>query len=126
MTAYKGWNAKILKDGQVIGTAREVRVTVDHSLERYYIPFSRTPYEIREGQIKIDGTIRKLWVDKTYLTLLANTGTLTNFDLELQVNNLHLYIYNCKFSKGEITVPQDGWITEDLDFIGSSIAVVET
>ncbi len=134
MPVYKGWNAKILIDGTEVGKVQQVRIDIDHSLEAYFEAGNRSTLQIVEGPMNITGSFKRAWVDTTYLSLISGSGSLSSFDLYIQVWNkppdqspsfaLGLYVYDCKFSKGTITVPQEGVLTEDYTFIAKSVAVV--
>jgi len=126
MPVYKGWKAKIYKDGFPIGHVSDIKVDIDHSLEYYFEAGARVASLTIEGPLNIKGKMGKAWVDTNYLSLLSNTGTLGTFTLALQVNTsvMTLYLYNCKFNKGGITVPQDGFLTEDYDFLATAFAIV--
>lgn len=125
MATYKGWNAKVYKDSFPIGFVKEVRVDLDHSLEYYFEAGNRIAAKTIEGPINIKGRIAKAWVDTTYLSLLNNSDVLETFTLALNVGNsdMVLYLYDCKFNKGSIAVPQDGFLTEDYDFIATSFFI---
>ena len=124
MPVYRGWNAKIYFQGVEIGYVTEVRIEVDRSVEPYFEAFTRQASTVVEGPIQIMGRFRRAWVDVTYLSLLTSTETLSTFDLTVKVGSRGptVYLYNCKFKKGTITVPQDGFLTEDYDFFATSLA----
>lgn len=124
MTIYKGWNAKLYYNGGEIGHATDIKVDIDHSLELYFEAGSRVPALSIEGPINIAGKLSRAWIDNTYLSLLSGTSTLTSFTISVNVNSRYLYLYNCKFKKGSVAVPQDGILTEDYDFIALSLAIV--
>lgn len=124
MGAYKGWNAKLYKDGCVIGSVKEVRVDIDHSLEYYFEAGTRVAATTIEGPMNIKGRMSRAWIDTTYLSLLNNSDVLDTFILYVTVGSMTLFLYDCKFNKGSITVPQDGFLTEDYDFLATSFAIV--
>lgn len=134
MPIYKGWNAKIILDGTEVGKVQQVKIDIDHSLEAYFEAGNRQTVNIVEGPLHITGSLRRAWVDITYLNLISGSGALSSFDLYIEVWNkpasgsdslaMGLYVYDCKFSKGTITIPQDGVLTEDYNFIAKSVAVV--
>lgn len=124
LPVYRGWNAKIYYEGVEIGYVTEVRIEIDHSVEPYFETFTRQASTLVEGPIQIMGKFRRAWVDVTYLSLLTSTESLSTFDLAVKVGTRGptVYLYNCKFKKGTIVVPQDGFLTEDYDFIATSLA----
>jgi len=126
MSTYRGWNAKLYKDSVQIGYVKEVRIDIDHSLEYYFEAGTRVAATTIEGPINIKGKMTKAWIDKNYLSLLSGTDALAEFDLALNVGSsaFILYLYNCKFNKGAMAVPQDGLLMEDYDFLATSFAIV--
>jgi len=128
MSVYKGWRAKIYLDGSIIGLVESVTCEVTSGVEPYYEVGSRTPAALVEGNQEITGTITKAWVNNNILSLITGTGTLSVFDLVFKAANVTgapwIYIYNCKLETGAIDIPQDGFLMEDYDFRGESIAVV--
>ena len=126
MSTFRGWNAKLYKGGIEVGYVKEVRIDIDHSLEYYFEAGTRAAAMTIEGPINIKGKMTKAWVDKTYLSLLSGTSTLADFTLAVNVGsgNFVLYLYNCKFNKGSVAVPQDGLLMEDYDFLATSFAIV--
>jgi len=130
MAVYKGWNAKIYKDGLEIGLAESASVEIATNLEPFYEMGSRYAVELKEGNEEITGSISKAWIDTNYLDLLLvpeGESTLTDFDLCFEIagaNSICLYAYDCKFEKGSLDIPQDGFLKEDYDFRAESIALV--
>lgn len=124
MPVYKGWNVEIYFETTLLGYASEVRVDIDHSIEEYFPAGSRIAERLIEGPIKITGRLARAWVNVTYLSLLTSTTTLIDFDLKFRVgNDFTLYLYDCKFNRGAISIPQDGILTEDYDFIALKVGV---
>jgi len=124
MTVYKGWNAKIYKDGVQIGLADSASVEIATNLEAYYEIGSRVPTDLVEGNQEVTGSISKAWIDTHYLALVTNSTTLYEFNLCFEVGNMKLYCYSCKFERGSIDIPQDGFLKEDYDFRAKEVAVV--
>ena len=124
MTVFKGWNAKIYKDGIQIGLADSASVEIATNLEAYYEIGSRVPTDLVEGNQEVTGSISKAWIDTNYLSLVAASSTLTSFDLCFEVGDLKLYCYDCKFERGSVDIPQDGFLKEDYDFRAKEVAVV--
>lgn len=133
MGVYKGWNAKIYKDGIEIGKCTEVRVEIDHSLEVYFEAGNQVSPLVIEGPLNIAGRLGHAWVDTTYLSLiqgsgLSGSGSLSSFNLSFKVtrpslSDMTLYVYGCKLKKGSIGIPQDGFLTEDYDFVARYFAI---
>jgi hypothetical protein len=128
MPLYKGWNAIILKNDTPIGHATNLEVNIDRALETYFEIQNRKAQRIVEGSASIVGKLTKAWIDTDFLTLLTGSGTLDYFDLKVQVgggiNGMQLSLYNCKFAKGNINVPQDGFLTEDYDILALAFGLI--
>jgi len=124
MAVYKGWNAKIYKDGVVIGKADSASVEIATNLEAFYEIGARVPTDLVAGNQEVTGSISKAWIDTNYLQLVTGTGSLTEFDLAFKIENGPvIYCYDCKFERGAVDIPQDGWLKEDYDFRAKSVAV---
>jgi len=124
MPVYKGFQAQIYKDGVRLGYVKEVTLEIDHSLETYVEINSQYVSRLQEGPISITGRLTRAWVDVNYLALVGQ-DTLSEFDLSFVVNSqFTLYVYDCKFSKGSVNVPSDGFLMEDYDFMAKDFGVV--
>jgi len=123
MTVYKGWNAQLLIDGSVVGYVKEVTIDIDHSLDYYFPAGNRQAALTIEGPVNITGSFSRAWINTTYLSLLNNTGTLSEFSLKVQVGSMYITLNNCKLKKGTLTIPQDGILTEDYDFSALSFSL---
>lgn len=128
-SVYKGWNAKILKDGTEIGYAESASVEIATGVEAYYEIGSRAPATIVPGNQEVTGSLSRAWINKDYLALIVGTGSLTLFELVFKADNATgapwIYCYDCLFETGSVDIPQDGFLTEDYDFRAKSIGVVE-
>jgi len=121
MTIYRGWNAKLYIEGQEVGYVQEVSVDVDASVETYFAAGKRTVEALIPGPLEITGSFSRAFVNTTYLSLLSSS--LQSFDMKITIGNKNIWLYGCKLQKGTLDIPQDGVITEDYDFVASSIAV---
>jgi len=126
MPVYKGWNAKIYKDGVQIGYCDSASVEIATNLEAFYEMGSRQPVDIVEGNEEVTGSLSKAWIDKHYLSLVTGSGSLSSFDLCFKVGTSGpmIYCYNCKFERGSVDIPQDGFLKEDYDFRAKTVAIV--
>jgi len=122
MPVYRGWNAKIYKDGTLLGYAQSVTFDIENNLEAYYEIGSRTPVDLVEGNQEVTGTIERLWVDTTLLSLVSGS-TLTEFTIDVYVGTMKVKMEGCKTETGSIDVPQDGEIRGSYDFRAKSITV---
>ena len=127
----RGWQAKIKIDDIEVGTATDVTVRITKDIEEYY-SIESPIVKLVEGPHRIEGSIRKAWVNVYYLRLLGVTDegfswdNSTPFNLEIRarrdiINPQSLFLYNCRFTRARITVPQSGWLEEEYDFIAEDI-----
>lgn len=129
MPVYKGWNAKLYKDGGQIGYADSASIEIATNLEAFYELGARVPVELTEGNEEITGSFSKAWIDKTYLSLLSPGGVtaLTEFDLCFTLGagpDVYVYAYKCKFERGALDIPQDGFLKEDYDFRAKTVTIL--
>lgn len=116
----KGINAFLFKDGDKIGTVQEVKITYQRDIEQYFSINSRTPPNTKKGKLLVSGSIKKAWIDSNLFALVCGNSPLKDFTLKLELEGTcEVFVYNCLFVKGSISVPQDGFLNEILDFIGS-------
>lgn len=123
---YKGWQARILKDGTEIGCCESASVEIATGLEPYYCIGSRTPATIAPGNQEITGSISKALINTAYLSLITGSGSLSSFTLVFKASTAAgpwIYCYNCKFESGSIDIPQDGVLMEDYDFRAVSVGL---
>jgi len=134
MTIYKGWNASLLlripySSGTwlTIGCAESISFEIARNLEAYYCLGAATPADIVEGNLEITGSLSRAWVNTYYLDLVGQS-TLTSFDICVNIGSTgpQVYIYGCKFEKGTVDIPQDGFLKEDYDFRATSIYYAST
>jgi hypothetical protein len=140
---FKGWQAQIWMNDFNIGNAESVNVTVDQDLESYYGVDNVNPIKIIPGDMTITGSMKKAWMNVYYLSLLCKRsidqrtfgfdgGIDPEFDLtfisaqpEIGYPTPVIYLYNCRFTKGHVDIPQDGWLVEDYDFTARRIGLGE-
>lgn len=125
MSIYRGHQAKIYFNGTILGYVRNVTVNIERNLEEYYEFNNRKVRRIIEGVKLITGKIEKAWIDTNFLSLLG-ADQLPTFELVVKVPKaLYLLLLNCKFSKGSVTIPQDGFLTESYEFLAESCVLYE-
>lgn len=123
MPVYRGYQAEIYKDGIKVGYVRNISVDIDEGLETYGVIDSHNVAQILEGPLSVTGKFSKAWVDTNYLQLIS-ADTLDEFDLKIEVaGSYYLTLKYCKLSKGSVHVPQDGFLTEDYEFIAKTFEV---
>jgi len=124
LTVYKGWNATIKKDGLEIGYVTEVTVDIDESLEAYYEIKGHFPVRLQEGPYIVTAKLSRAWINTDYLALLQS-DTLPEFDLTVSIGSLYtVKLYSCKFTKGAVAIPQDGFLKEDYDIVAKDFGIV--
>jgi len=124
MGVYKGWNAKLFKDGSQIGYADSASMEIATNLEAFYELGSRQPIDLTEGNEEVTGSFSRAWINKDYLNLVTSDGALSDFDLCFTLGpgpNLYVYCYGCKFETGALDIPQDGFLKEDYDFRAKTV-----
>lgn len=124
MTVFKGWQAKIYIDGIEIGCALDVTLRIKNNMESYYGVDDPNVLRFVPGEFELEGTLRRAWINCYYLNLLLGRDIKNlpfAFDLILESAQEEgacvVYLYGCRFSKGTINIPQDGWLEEHYDFI---------
>ena len=125
MPLYKGHNAIIKKDGSTIGYVTDIEINLDRSVEPYFSIQSRIASEFVEGVYVVNGRISKAWIDLLFLDLLQGTPELDSFELEVLLPTMKIKLENCKISKGSLRIPQDGFLSEEYDFIASTPSISE-
>jgi len=119
MPVLKGHRATLLYEGTEVGYVEDIRIEIDPSVEYYFPAMSReAPVEV-EGPLMITGRFRRAWINVDYLSLLSTSSSLNVFELKLYCDNFGIIVKNCKLKKGTITIPQDGFIREDYDFVAT-------
>jgi hypothetical protein len=133
---FKGWQAKIYIHDLEIGSCKSVNVEYSSPVEPYYELENPNMVQVTSvdqfGLIDISGSITKAWMNIYYLKLLiGGVGgaqlTVPNFEFDMRLfaspldgNSPVLYLYQCRFKKGTINIPANGWIEESFDFIANS------
>lgn len=127
---FKGWQATIFIQGIPIGCCKNVTVDYDSPIEPYYeienpnmVHFDSS--EDHLGLVTISGTITRAWINTYYLKLLFGGAVPiipnAEFDMVLKASDESgapmLYLYQCRFTKGTINIPANGWLEESYDFI---------
>lgn len=127
MTVHKGWNAKLWKDGVQVGYADSASVEINSNLEGFFELGSRHAVALAEGNEGISGSFSKAWIDTNYLNLVSSERELTEFDLCFTIGqgpDIYVYCYDCKFERGALDIPQDGFLKEDYDFLAMTISII--
>lgn len=117
---YKGWNATLYKGGIKIGLAGSWSCEVATGLDPYYQIGERVPYALTEGNQEITGSMERVWINNDFVNLAFPSGFLDEFDMQAQTSDQvdapYIYLYECKIETVGIDIPQDGFITESIDF----------
>jgi len=126
---YRGIDAEIILDGTTVAVAQSASVEVAAASEAAYEIGSSFPVDIRSGNVEITGSLEKIGVRDPrfqFLTLGPDpaTTTLAEFTLEFKLGKEsgapRFRATGCKFETGGVDIPQDGWITETMDFRAKS------
>jgi len=138
MSATKGWrgNLRIADTEAGLSSAGDegyidgVGTDLDGGLEELYELGSRLPQEINEGNVKMSLSIEKKFVDGTWAGY-AGVGQTDMLPPEKYVG-LYPFGYGSgkveivckgKFGNWRLSAPQDGYVTESLDFVVESISI---
>jgi len=125
MAVYKGHSAVITVGGTTLGYADEVTIDVDIGLETFYEIGSKFWVAVSEGNFEVTGSISKAWVDISLLgTLGLGSGDPTtpgSFDVTAVFGGNTITIVNCRFETVSLSIPQDGFLMEDYDFVGQKV-----
>jgi hypothetical protein len=134
---FRGCDAKIYMHDIEIGYCKEVSVSYESPVEPYYgienpnmIPVTSID---QFGLVKIEGSLKRAWLNIYYLRLLfgGDVPTIPNAEFDLRIfassdtGSPALYLYNCRFTKGSISIPASGWIEESYDFMAFSATTAE-
>lgn len=129
MGSSRGWQAKatILYDGIEIGTCfANVSISITQELETYYEIENPNVVKIIFGKQKVEGALKRAWLNTALLELMGLTITPfswtsnLSFTLKVEANipgGPWLQLENCRLTKSSISIPQDGFLEEDYDFI---------
>jgi len=116
MVSVKGWNAKVLLDGVQVGKCSTASVDFDTNLDEFY-SIGYQSAQVEEGTIRISGSMERLWIDNSLLSLLGGGGGLVSFELEFQITNgPSCVLYACKLEKASINLDAEGYSTTPVDF----------
>jgi hypothetical protein len=129
MTVYRGNTAHIYikfgsDDQMELAVCKDVTVEIATGVEAYYSTSSISPSSLIDGPIQIAGKINQAWINIYYVGLIDNIP-LNEFTLCLHTDTVELYCYSCKFRKGSINIPQDGFVMEDYEFVAKTVAIVD-
>jgi hypothetical protein len=123
MPTYRGSGAQVLIAGTTVGFAESASVEISKPIEVFYQIGSIAPIRIAASNLEpVSGSLSRLWVDNSVLTFVgATAGALpSTVDIVIKVaaetGAPIISITSAMFTRGAIDVPQDGWITTDLDF----------
>jgi len=129
---YKGWGVKLYKDSTEIGYATSATIEIAANPEAAYQIGSFKPVEIRRGNLEISGTIERACVDNELISLITDSGTLTEFNFtaslvtptpETSGEIQYIKVIGCVPETGSLDIPQDGIFTESIDFIAKDFEI---
>ena len=128
MPVYKGWGAKLFIPGigtEAIGKAESVTAEIALGTESYYELGSAKPAEIVAGNIEITATITRAWIDTKLLQLITGAPVLSEFDVKVTIEGTtnELTLTGCKGETVSFDIPQDGYLTHDLDIRAKDFSI---
>jgi len=119
----KGWNVKVYVNDVEVGRASSLTLEVATGLDPFYELGSRKPAELVEGNEEITGTLTRAVIDTSLLAYASTSGQTSeklpyfNIKFVSQITgNPTVWCYCCKAETWSPDLPQDDFITEDLDF----------
>ena len=118
-----GKNAVIQIDGEDVGYAKGVRVSIDVDLIKDYVIGSDTPAVLEAGNKSFSVSIEKMYIDNTYAQDVLN-GTKVNIAVRPAGTGSGLpeiTISNVVLNSWELSIEQDGIVMESVEGEGDSI-----
>ncbi len=124
-----------------VGRLQNVTLHVTMAIKPFYELGTRSPKELRAGNIAIGGTVERAYINGAMLKLMLgeyaesqeSTGflipsfnmklTLDNMKTEGEEGNSVLAVYGVIFSTWQFNLPEDDFILEKLNFQAHRIAV---
>lgn len=125
---YRGKDAAIIVGGTTIARAQSASIEVSTGLEAAYEIGSPMPKNLEQGNVEISGSLEGIVIDSPPHQLLSlgietdSSGnvTLKEWDMEFRAGNVSgapvVRVTGCKADTGTLDIPQDGWLTESVDF----------
>ena len=119
-----GKDAVIQIDGEDVGYAKGVRVSIDVDLIKDYAIGSDTPVVLEAGNKSFSVSIDKMYIDNTYAQDVLN-GTKVNVTIQPAGTGSGLpeiTISNVVLNSWELSIEQDGVVMESVSGEGDSIS----
>ena len=120
-----GKDAVIQIDGEDVGYAKGVRVSIDVDLIKDYVIGSDTPVVLEAGNKSFSVSIDKMWIDKTYADKVLN-GTKVSVIVRPEgtgSGKTEITISNVVFNSWELSIEQDGVVMESVSGEGDSMTI---
>ena len=126
-TPVLGRNARLFKDGVVIGYGKNISVKATADLIKEYSMDSLTPAIVAAGTQTFHWSAEKLWVDNAYMTLLL-AGT--EFDIIFAPKgttpgNAYTTWTDCVVLSCEHSAGENGGVLEKVSGEAESVTVTE-
>ena len=118
-----GKDAVIQIDGEDVGYAKGVRVSIDVDLIKDYVIGSDTPVVLEAGNKSFSVSIEKMWIDSTYASDVLN-GTKVSVVVRPEgtgTGKTEITISNVILNSWELSIEQDGVVMESVEGEGDSI-----
>lgn len=139
LVVHVGWQGLIEIGSSTIGLIRDIKVEITNNMDAVKLFGTRKIDQNVEGHMDATGTISKGFIDSEMLAYAVGTNVLSGailskFDLFVSpvgtsgggAGPLHLKIHGVKLNGISVSVPQDDFIMEDVDFVSEYAEYVST
>jgi hypothetical protein len=124
VTVFRGWRGTIQVAGADVAQVEGWAIDVDNSAESHYAVGSRTATDITVGPKNVTGNFSKVWFDDTYADLVnpVGDGKPASFTFYAEPGpGVGVSCTNCIWSTWSGSGENEGYATEDLDFICKNV-----
>lgn len=138
----KTWGSYFGENGEV-GRVTNVALNVSTQIRAFHELGSHMPRELRSGNVTIEGTIERAYINGAMLTLMLGKGAseeekeqlkIPSFDMKLILDNLSpsgdegnslLTVYGVMFDRWQFQISDDDFIVENLSFKARRVAITD-
>lgn len=127
---FKGFEGKILINGDVVGRVESFSVNVNNNLDRFFEVGNRVAAELKEGNFEVAGSISSGFINKAKLELaigndgvsMVADGRVPEFTLTGKLTNSNtgnaeaVVLKGVKVGTWSFEIGASDWIMEDIDF----------
>jgi hypothetical protein len=126
-----------------VGRVTNVTISVNTAIRPFHELGSHMPRELRAGNVSIDGTIERAYINGAMLMLMLGKGSseeettalkIPSFDMKIALDNLTpegdngnslLTVYGVMFDRWQFTLSQDDFVLENLSFKARRVAILD-